>query len=299
MASVAMKFMTPEKYSKSQESHFILNGNAVNEFAEIFGSLSQKDRVFDLGSGTGETTSAMAQGLLCNLGKPGFVTGSDLSHDMIKFCRGKYTIDNLEFVQLDVTNGEEFGEQNIEKYSLVTSFSCLHWVNDHLAATKLTARVLKKGGKFLHLVPSEHHELKSHSYRIFNDMKSEDKWKQMLEHVSWKTFLTKHVNKDWCSTIGEDGYGPMYADDYKVLMESHGFRVIVAKPYPISYKVTEEFIVKGRQKTILGAFPELTDADREEFLLEYRKRVEAAHVPDDFGLFNLHFHGFLIFGEKL
>merc|ERR1712110_1306569 len=187
MASVAMKFMTPEKYSKSQESHFILNGNAVNEFAEIFGSLSQKDRVLDLGSGTGETTSAMAQGLLCNLGKPGFVTGSDLSHDMIKFCRGKYTIDNLEFVQLDVTNGEEFGEQNIEKYSLVTSFSCLHWVNDHLAATKLTARVLKKGGKFLHLVPSEHHELKSHSYRIFNDMKSEDKWKQMLEHVRWKT----------------------------------------------------------------------------------------------------------------
>ena len=58
MASVAMKFMTPEKYSKSQESHFILNGNAVNEFAEIFGS---KDRVLDLGSGTGETTSAIAQ----------------------------------------------------------------------------------------------------------------------------------------------------------------------------------------------------------------------------------------------
>ena len=215
MASVAMKFMTPEKYSKSQESHFILNGNAVNEFTEIFGSLSQKDRVLDLGSGTGETTSAIAQvcfrepffiqniwilkGLLCNLGKPGFVTGSDLSPDMIKFCRGKYNIDNLEFIQLDVTNGEDFGEQNIEKYSLVTSFSCLHWVNDHLAATKLTAKVLKKGGKFLHLVsisknyewmidilsqvPSEHHELKSHSYRIFNEMKSEDKWKKMLEHV--------------------------------------------------------------------------------------------------------------------
>ena len=111
------------------------------------------------------------KGLLCNLGKPGFVTGSDLSHDMIKFCRGKYTIDNLEFVQLDVTNGEEFGEQNIEKYSLVTSFSCLHWVNDHLAATKLTARVLKKGGKFLHLVsiylnnsPFQFHYIMFHSY---------------------------------------------------------------------------------------------------------------------------------------
>ena len=103
-------------------------------------------------------------------------------------------------------------------------------------------------------------------------------------------------------------------------MESHGFKVIVAKPYPISYKVTEvaknlwyslvlymtvscsftqEFIVKGRQKTILGAFPELTDEDREVFLPEYKMRVEAAYVPDKDGLFNLHFDGFLIFGEKL
>ena len=31
----------------------------------------------------------------------------------------------------------------------------------------------------------------------------------------------------------------MYENDYKVLMESHGFKVIVAKPYAISYKVTE------------------------------------------------------------
>ena len=61
MASVAMKFMTPEKYSKSQESHFILNRNAVNDFAEIFGPLTQHDKVLDLGSGTGETTSAIAQ----------------------------------------------------------------------------------------------------------------------------------------------------------------------------------------------------------------------------------------------
>ena len=62
---------------------------------------------------------------------------------------------------------------------------------------------------------------------------------------------------------------------------------------------SQEFIVKGRQKTILGAFPELTDAAREEFLPEYKKRVEAAHVPDEDGLYNLHFDGFLIFGEKL
>ena len=45
----------------------------------------------------------------------------------------------------------------------------------------------------------------------------------------WKTFLTKHVNKEWSSTFDEDGYGPMYEDDYKRLMESHGFRVFFGK----------------------------------------------------------------------
>ena len=60
-SSVAMNFLTPEKYSKSQESHFILNGRAVNEFVEICGRLNQDDKVLDFGSGTGETTSAMAK----------------------------------------------------------------------------------------------------------------------------------------------------------------------------------------------------------------------------------------------
>ena len=54
----------------------------------------------------------------------------------------------------------------------------------------------------------------------------------------WKTFLTKHVNKEWSSSFDEDGYGPMFEDDYKRLLESHGFMVTVAKPYPLSYKIT-------------------------------------------------------------
>ena len=58
----------------------------------------------------------------------------------------------------------------------------------------------------------------------------------------WKTFNTKHVNKEWSSTFDEDGYGPMYEDDYKRLMESHGFRIISAKPFPISYKVTKVYM---------------------------------------------------------
>ena len=77
----------------------------------------------------------------------------------------------------------------------------------------------------------------------------------------------ENLSKDWCSTIGDDGYGPMYADDYKVLMESHGFRVIVAKPYPISYKVTE--VISGRCSPIfLPHFPRnlLLKEDKKPYL---------------------------------
>ena len=78
--------------------------------------------------------------------------GSDLSQDMVDHCEGKYHLDDLEFRQLDVTAGAEFGEDYGDSFSLVTSFCCLHWVSDHPAAVKLTHKVLKKGGKFLHLV---------------------------------------------------------------------------------------------------------------------------------------------------
>lgn len=275
-----------------------MNKNAVNEYVEVCGPLNQDDKVLDFGSGTGETTSAMAQGVLGNLGKPGSVTGSDLSHDMIKHCRKKYSIENLEFHQLDVMDGDEFGDRHAGQFSLVTSFSCLHWVSDHQAATKLTARVLKKGGKFLHLVLGGYHE-QSHDYRIFKEMKTEDKWRKMLENVKWKTVLTKHVNKEWSSTIDEDGYGPMYEDDYKRLMESHGFRVFVAKPCPLTYKATKVYYERCTQKMILEAFPELSDEESELFLPEYKARLQSANIPDADGLIHMRFHGFLIFGEKI
>ena len=60
-SSNAMKFVSPEMYSRSQESHFVINTNVVNEFTELFGPVGEDDRVLDFGSGTGETTSALAK----------------------------------------------------------------------------------------------------------------------------------------------------------------------------------------------------------------------------------------------
>ena len=108
MSSVAMNFMTPERYSKSQNSHVVINTNAANEFAKFYGPLDENDKVLDIGSGSGETTAMMAEGDLGNLGSPGLLVGSDLSSEMVNHCRKKYNVENLTFEKLDVTKGKNF-----------------------------------------------------------------------------------------------------------------------------------------------------------------------------------------------
>ena len=100
-----------------------------------------------------ENSLILIQGKLGNLGTPGSVMGSDLSEDMVKYCRNKYKhCHNLTFHQLDVTRGEHFAAKYAANFTLVTSFSCLHWVSDHPATATLTNKVLKQGGHFLHMV---------------------------------------------------------------------------------------------------------------------------------------------------
>ena len=66
--------------------------------------------------------------------------------------------------------------------------------------------------------------------------------------VRWKTLNTKHDDSSWSSSIGDHGYGPLTAPDYKDLMESQGFRVALAKPIPLYYRLTK---VKMKQKAFI------------------------------------------------
>ena len=50
-SSVAMRYMTPERYAKTQASgQFVNNTKTVNEFAEYHGPLDENDKVLDIGS---------------------------------------------------------------------------------------------------------------------------------------------------------------------------------------------------------------------------------------------------------
>ena len=138
-------------------------------------------RLLDFGCGTGETTVAMSGGVLGDLGRPGQVLGVDISEDMIAHCREHHQSPNTTFQQLDVSRGQSFTSSNLSSFSLVTSFSCLHWVPDQPAAVGLFNKVLKTGGKFLFVIAGTQNVQNNPQRRVFEEMKSEESWRDLLK----------------------------------------------------------------------------------------------------------------------
>ena len=71
---------------------------------------------------------------------------------MISHCTKTHQASNLSFQQLDVSDGKSFISSNSSSFSMVSSFSCLHWVPNQPDAVFLFNKVLKPGGKFLFVV---------------------------------------------------------------------------------------------------------------------------------------------------
>ena len=143
-------------------------------------------RVLDFGCGTGETSLALAQGELGGVGTPGEVVGVDLSQEMIQHCQSQHqtsTTPSLSFTQLDVTRAESFISSNLASFSCLTSFSCLHWVPDQPAAISFFNKVLRPGGKFLFVVAGTQNVETNPQRKVFEDMKAEEKWKDLLKNT--------------------------------------------------------------------------------------------------------------------
>ena len=116
--------------------------------------------MLDFGCGTGETTVAIAHGILGQFGTPGKeslslckmqnylmilacyqVVGVDLSDKMITHCKDHHQTPCLTFNQLDVAHGESFSISNQSQFTCLTSFSTLHWVPNMPMAVKLFNKV--------------------------------------------------------------------------------------------------------------------------------------------------------------
>merc|ERR1711934_267840 len=122
--STAMKFISPAQYTKSNQAHYVINTSAANDFVEKYAGLGAGDSLLDFGCGTGETTIAMAQGVLGKLGNPGKVLGVDISDEMISHCSEHYDgQQNLSFQTLDVSNGGDFCQAKESSFDMASTQS--------------------------------------------------------------------------------------------------------------------------------------------------------------------------------
>jgi trans-aconitate methyltransferase len=103
-------------------------------------NLRGDETVLDIGCGHGKLTAALAQRL-----PGGFVQGIDSSLEMIRFAAKSFpssAIPNLSFKV-----GDARRLTFVDQFDIVVSFSCLHWVKDHLSVLKGIQRSLKANGR--------------------------------------------------------------------------------------------------------------------------------------------------------
>lgn len=126
-------------------------------------NLQGTEHILDIGCGDGRITALIAKNV-----PQGSVVGVDNSSSMLQEAK-KHQLKNLEFLYQDAQN-LDFREE----FDLVTSFSCFHWVPNHLLALKQIEKSLKPGGRvFLYFAPD--HGRDRFDYAIKLTMTS-DKW---------------------------------------------------------------------------------------------------------------------------
>ena len=110
-------------------------------------TLDGDERVLDVGCGDGTISAEIARRL-----PRGSVLGVDASHAMVTFASERFpgtTHPNLAFRVADAAN-LDVGD----RFDLVVSFNCLHWVRDQAAALRgIRAALAPSGRTHLRLVP--------------------------------------------------------------------------------------------------------------------------------------------------
>jgi len=135
MSAPEMHKWDPFDYQKSSSAQY---NWAMALIADLL--LDGNERILDIGCGDGRITAHLA-----GLVPSGSVLGIDLSPEMISFAAGRHADQsNLSF---RVGNASEL--HFAEKFDLVVSFACLHWIKDHLSVLKSVQQSLVPGGRFL------------------------------------------------------------------------------------------------------------------------------------------------------
>ena len=165
-------YKNPLHYSKNNVLQYNFAMKMINKIS--FNSIS---RVLDIGCGDGIITNEMAKTV-----KNGCVIGTDISTQMIEHAAKTYgQQNNLRFLQMDAAKNC-FRHQ----FDLITSFNCLHWVNDQEKAISGIAEAAVDGAQIALLLSHK----KSVYHLVLDQICSSKKWRKYFEnHISPRCFF--------------------------------------------------------------------------------------------------------------
>lgn len=197
--------------------------------------------VVDLGCGTGELTKLLHQHLNAIN-----TLGVDSSQKMLKEAVEE---PGLSFILKDI---EKFHPN--EKYDLIVSNSCLHWLSDHPILIKRLSTYLTSSGQLAIQIPAN---FIFPTHMIASEIAAENHFK----------------------SLGVVGFKPamLMPEEYSTLFYQLGFRFqqVRLQIYPMLFSSIDELIewVKGTLLTYYRR--QLQPDDYNEFFIEYSQRMRA------------------------
>lgn len=146
----SLQWLKKSKISKMNNAKLYNKSNALqkrdaqeimNEFSDLFEAKSIGDdfTLLDIGCGAGDVLAEVILPKIPN--KFAEVVGVDISKQMIKYASEKYRSKFLKFLKVDIesdflptktfpSSTPAMGQLKPESFNFVTSFYCLHWIQD-------------------------------------------------------------------------------------------------------------------------------------------------------------------------
>lgn len=176
----------------------------IDEFSHVLQWRSDGcDSLLDVGCGSGDVTIDFLLPILpINFQR---LVGADISEEMVEFARQQYPDPRISFDKFDLnTDIDKQSICNAEPFDHITSFYCLHWVQNQERAVQNMYKLLKPDGDMLLVFLA-----KNPIFEIY---------KQMSLSKNWAKYMT-----DVDHFISPYQYSKNPADQFGKILYSSGF----------------------------------------------------------------------------